>query len=113
MEVKTIQKFMHTSPRKLRLVSDMVRKLTPLEAMDLLRLTPKEAATDLNKAISTALANAKSKGLDNEKIVFKSLEINESSKMRRFRPGTRGRVRPFKRRMAHIKIVLSDQKEKK
>lgn len=109
MEVTTIQKFMHTSPRKLRLVADMVRKMVPNRALDVLRVTPKLAAKDLAKAIETVLANSKQRGRDIEKMSFKSIEVNESSKMRRFRAGTKGRVRPFKRRMAHIKIVLSDE----
>lgn len=109
MEITTIQKYLHTSPRKLRLVADMVRKMAPQSALDVLRVTPKDAAKDLAKAFETVLANAKQKGLDSQKITLKSLEINESAKMRRYRAGTRGRAKPFKRRMAHIKIVLSDQ----
>lgn len=108
MEVFTIQKYIHTSPRKLRLVADMVRKMTPSRAMDVLRVTPKDAAKDLVKAIETVLANTKQKGLDVEKVVFKKIEINEGTKMKRYRAGTKGRTKPFQRRMAHIKIVLSD-----
>ena len=113
MEITTIQKYLHTSPRKLRLVADMVRKMTPARSLDILRLTPKMAAGDLVKALESVLANAKQKGLDADKLNFKKIEINESMKMRRFRAGTRGRVRPFKRRMSHIKIVLSDNPEEK
>lgn len=103
-----IQKFIHTSPRKLRLVADMVRKMKPADALDVLRVTQKLAAKDLAKALETVLANSKQKGMDIEKVVFKTIEINEGTKMRRYRASARGRVRPFKRRMAHIKIVLSD-----
>ena len=114
MEITTIQKYIHTSPRKLRLVADMVRKMEPIRALDVLRVTPKAAAKDLEKALQTVLANAKQQGLDIEKANFKKIEINESMKMRRFRAGTRGRVKPYKRRMSHIKIVLSEEvKEKK
>ncbi len=86
----------------------MVRKMTPEQALNVLKVTPKLAARDLGKAINTVLANAKQKGADIQKLTFKKIEINESTKMRRFNAGTRGRVKPFKRRMAHIKIVLSD-----
>lgn len=110
MEVQTIQKFIHTPPRKLRLVVDMVRKMAPLKALDISRVTPKLAAIDLAKALETVLANAKQSGLDTSKLIFKKLEINESIKMRRFRAGTKGRAKPYKKRMAHIKIVLSDEK---
>ncbi len=113
MEITTIQKYMHTSPRKLRLVADMVRKMTPVKALNVLRVTPKYASRDLAKAIETVLANAKQAGLDENTVVFQKLEIDESTRMRRFHAGTRGRVKPFKRRMAHIKIVVSDQKVEK
>lgn len=113
MEVQTIQRYIHTPPRKLRLVADMVRKMEPTRALDVLRLTPKYAAKDLVKAVETVLANAKVAGMDDSKIIFKKLEIDESMKMRRFRAGTRGRVKPYKRRMSHIKIVLTDNKEVK
>lgn len=108
MEVVTIQKYIHTSPRKLRLVADMVRKIEPERAVDILKVTPKNAAKDLARAIKTVLANAKQQGMETSEITFKTLEINESIKMRRMRAGTRGRAKPYKRRMSHIKIVLTD-----
>ena len=109
MEAQTIQRYIHTSPRKLRLVVDMVRKMNPNQALETLSFTPKSAANHLGSAIKTAVANAKKKGMDQEKVVFKKLEVDESSKMRRFRSAARGRTRPYKKRMAHIKIVLTDE----
>lgn len=109
MEIQTIQKYIHTSPRKLRLVADMVRGMQPLRAIDILSITPKAAAKDLTLAIKTALANAKQKGLVEGKVLFKLIEINEAGKMKRFRAGARGRARPYAKRMSHIKIVLSDE----
>ncbi|MDP3974234.1 MAG: 50S ribosomal protein L22 [Candidatus Daviesbacteria bacterium] len=104
-----IQKFIHASPRKLRLIADMVRKMKPEEAIDILAITPKASAQTLQYALKTALANAKQKGMDLQNINVKSLEINESMKMKRFRAGTRGRIKPYAKRMSHIKIVLSDE----
>lgn len=113
MDIIANQKFIHTSPRKLRLVADMVRGLEPAKALDVLKITPKAAANDLFSAIKVALANAKQKGLEAEKIIFKKIEINESTKMKRYRAGSRGRVKPYKRRMSHIKIVLTDDLSEK
>lgn len=110
MEAVTTQRYIHTSPRKLRLVADMVRSIEPARALDILKVTPKASAKELEKALETVLANAKQRGLDISKLTFKRIEINESMKMRRFRAGTRGRVKPYKKRMSHIKIVLSDEK---
>ena len=113
MEIITIQKNIHTTPRKLRLVADMVRKMKPGAALQVLAFTNKAAAEPLSKAIKTVLANAAQQKLDQESLVFKSLEINEGLKYRRVRAGARGRAKPYKRRMSHIKIVLSDEKGEK
>ena len=106
MEFITIQKNISNSPRKLRLVAQMVRKMDPYAALDILQFTRNSAAVPLSKAIKTVIANAGSK----DGLVFKSIEINEALKMRRYRVGTagRGRGRPYKKRMSHIRIILSD-----
>jgi len=84
----------------------MVRKMDPYAALETLHFTSNAAAQPLLKAIKTVLANSGSK----EGIVFKSIEINEGLKAKRYRVGTagRGRGRPYKKRMSHIKIVLTD-----
>lgn len=112
MEVTTIQKFVHRSPRKLRLVADSIRAIHPVKAVELLRFTSKYAASDLAKAVSTVLGNAKQVGLDLENLRFVRIEINEGPRMKRFRAGARGRVKPYKRRLSHIRIVLTDEVEK-
>ena len=99
-----IQKNIQDSPRKLRLVADMVRKMSPAQAVETLQFTNKAAAAPLAKAIQTALANVKS-----EELVFKSLEINEGTKLKRFRWGSHGHAKSYKKRWSHIKIVLTDE----
>ncbi|MCL5784541.1 MAG: 50S ribosomal protein L22 [Patescibacteria group bacterium] len=111
MEVQTIQKNIHTSTRKLQLVSQMVRQMKPLQALHTLGFVNKAAAQPLSKALQTAIANAKQKNLNEENLIFKKLEINEGPKMRRFRAGSRGRAKMYKKRLSHIKIVLSDEVE--
>lgn len=107
MEYITIQKNISSSPRKLRLVAGMVRKMDPYHALDILHFTRNSAAVPLAKAIKTVIANAGSKDL----LAFKSIEINEGLKMKRYRVGTagRGRGRPYKKKTAHIKIILTDE----
>lgn len=106
MEYITIQKNITTSPRKLRLVADMVRKMSPAKALEVLQFTNKAAAKPLVKAIKTVLANSKK-----DDVIFKTIEINEGPKLKRYRVGTagRGRGRPYRRRWSHIKIILSDE----
>lgn len=106
MEYVNIQKNVGHSPRKVRLVADLVRKMSPVQAVEALRFVNKAAAIDVAKAIKTTLANA---GTD--ELVFRTIEINEGLKMRRYRVGTagRGRGRPYHKRTTHIKIVLTDE----
>ncbi len=110
MEYTTIQKNLQNSPRKLRLVADMIRKMSPSQAVEVLEFANQAAAVPLSKAIKTALANA---GKDD--VVFKKIEINEGMKLKRYRAGTagRGRGRPYKKRWSHIKIVLTDETQVK
>lgn len=110
MKVMTIQKNIGATPRKLRLVADIVRKMKPSLALQTLEFTPKVAALPLSKAIKTALGNAKQQGLSEEGLSFESVEVNEGSKHRRFRAGSRGHADSYKKRTSHIKIVLSDEK---
>ncbi|OGE30881.1 hypothetical protein A2631_04335 [Candidatus Daviesbacteria bacterium RIFCSPHIGHO2_01_FULL_44_29] len=109
-EFTTIQKNLGHTPRKLRLVADMIRKMSPNQALEVLKFTNRAAAVDLAKAIKTALANA---GAHQDHVVFKTIEVNEGLKMKRYRVGTagRGRGRPYKKRTSHIKIVLGEMPE--
>lgn len=87
----------------------MVRSLQPKKALDILQFSPKAAAKDLTSAIKAALASAKQAGMKEGNVSFKKIEVNEGPKMRRFRAGARGRAKPYRRKMSHIKIVLADE----
>ena len=106
MEITSIQKNIGHTPRKMRLVADMIRGMSAQEAVMRLQFVKKAAALDLSKAIKTALGNA---GAVEVPLYFKKLEVNEGIKMRRFHAGTRGRVNPYKLRFSHLKIVLTDE----
>lgn len=94
------------SPRKMRLVADMIRKMEPDRALLTLQFVNRAAAFDLSKALKTALANVGGK----EGLWIKSLEINEGYKTPyRGRSGGRGKMRLYRKKMSHIKIVLSDE----
>lgn len=109
MEITSTQKYISGTPRKLRLVVDMVRKMQPLAALEILEFTQKRAAGDISRALKTALANARQQGLDTEKMFLKKIEVNEGPRIKRQRAGTRGRGKPYKRRMSHVRIVLTDE----
>lgn len=110
MEIITIQKYINTSPRKLRLVADLVRKMKPMGALTVLEHTNKAAAEPMSKAIKTVMANAKQQGIDEGSLSFSKIEVNEGTGLRRMHAGSRGRANAYKKRTSSIKIVLSDEK---
>ncbi len=111
MEIKSIQKFVKTSPRKLRLVANLAKKMSPTEAIETLPFSRKRAATPLIKVIKTAVANAKVKGAKEGDLIFKEIQINEGPVLKRGRPASRGVWHPYKRRMSHIRVVLEERKK--
>jgi large subunit ribosomal protein L22 len=106
MNYMHIQKNLGHSPRKMRLVADQVRSLEPAAAVYRLQFVNKAAAIDLAKAIKSALANVPA-GVSG--VRFEKLEVNEGVKMKRFRAGTRGRIKRYVKKFSHVRIVLSDE----
>jgi large subunit ribosomal protein L22 len=106
MEAKSVQKYELTSPQKLREVVFMIKKMRPTDAVERLPFTHKKAAAPLVKVVKSAIANAKQKGANEEDLVFKEIEINEGPRLKRYRAGARGRAKPYKKRMSHIRVVL-------
>lgn len=96
------------SPRKVRLVADSISALSPSQAIVTLKLMNKRAATPIQKAIQSAVANAVNNFKANaDSLVLKELYVNEGVSYKRFHYAGRGRMRPYKKRTSHIRVVLS------
>ena len=101
------------STRKVRLVADSVRKLTPSAALAALSQMRKSASVPLAKTIASAIANAKLKGAADEALRFKTIEIMGGPSMKRWHAVSRGQAHAFKKRMTHIRIILTEVNNKK
>lgn len=111
MEFTAISKSVRISPRKVGLVADVIRgKRSIDEALASLYLTRKRAAGQIEKTLKSVIANAINRGAKREDLVIKSVIVNPGSFLKRYRPSTRGRQHPYKKRSSHIKITLSDEK---
>lgn len=110
---KSTQKYLIESPRKLRLVVALIKKMGPLEAIEKLPFASKRAAGDLSKVIKSALANARNQGINDTDLIFKEIQIGEGPRLKRGRAASRGRWAPFKKRMSHIRVVLATKPVKK
>lgn len=106
MEAISTQKFAKVSPRKLRLVADMVRGKKVSEALEFLPFVQKRGVLSVGKTIKTAAANAKVKGADTTDLIVKSIEISEGPRLKRFRPVSRGQAHSYVKQMSHIKVIV-------
>lgn len=105
------QKYLIMSPRKLRLVTELIKKMKPTEAVEKLPFVQKRAAEAVSKVVKSAIANAKSQGVGDTELYFKEIQVGEGPRLKRGRPASRGRWHPFKRRMSHIRVVLGTTKK--
>lgn len=112
MEFKSEQKFILLSPRKLRPVVRLVKKLVPVKAIEVLKFVNKRGSAELIKVVKSALANAGQKGYMSDSLVFKEVLINEGPRLKRGQPVSRGRWHPIKKRMSHIRVVLTTKNSK-
>jgi len=110
MEVRAVAKDTGVSPRKVRLLVDMVRGKKVDEALTMLRFTPSPTARVLAKVIKSAAANAES-GFQMSPADLKIVRIfaDEARTLKRYRPRARGRVSPILRRSSHITVVVAEQ----
>lgn len=109
MEVKAENNNVKISTRKVRLVADAIRGLSIKDAFRILATARKKASKVLEKTIKSAVANAINNAkLKEEGLKIKSIEVTEGVALKRFRPSTRGRVHPFKKRTSHIRVILEE-----
>ena len=111
MEARAIAKNVKIAPRKARLVIDLVRGKSVVEADVILANINKEAARLIRKVLTSATANAENNlGLKKENLKVSQAFIDEGLVMKRMKFGSRGHVDPIKKRTSHITIVVSDNK---
>lgn len=109
MQVRAVAKHVRMSPRKVRLVVDLVRGMGVDEALDLLRFTNKAASKPVAKAIDSAAANAEENyGLSRGDLYIAQIIADGGPILKRGRPGARGRFKPILKRSTHITVVLEE-----
>ena len=113
MDIKAEQKYLLASPKKVRPVVSAIKRLSPRGALETLPLIGKRAAEPLAKVIKQAITNAKEKGISEDNLSFKEIQVGEGPRLKRGRPVSRGQWHPIKKRMCHIRVVLTTKESKK
>ena len=104
-----------TSPRKMRLVADMIRGMEVNKALDTLRFSPKEASIKLEKLLMSAIANWQTKNegvrIEESKLFVRGVFVNSGRVLKRLRPAPQGRAYRIRKRSNHVTIYLDSHKK--
>jgi len=112
MRVRAQAKWVRTSARKARLVLDNIRGRSVPEARTILAFTTRAAATDIEKVLRSAVANAEANhGLDGDELVVEAAFADEGPTLKRWKPRARGRVNRIRKRTCHVTLVLAEVQE--
>ena len=113
--VRAYAKGVDQTPRKVGLVASLVRGRTVADALVILEHVPKRAALPVKKAIESAKANASNNhGLDAKTLVISTISVTAGTRLKRFKPASRGRALPFQKRSSNILVeVAGVEKPKK
>jgi large subunit ribosomal protein L22 len=112
MEVKASLKHLRMSPRKIRLVIDVIRKMPVEAALDQLRFINKLAAEPIAKLIKSAIANAENTySLEKSNLYIKEIRSDEGVMLKRWMPRAHGRATSIRKRGCHLNLVLAEIKE--
>jgi len=109
VEVKARAKFIRTSPRKARMVTDLIKGKGVEEALNILGFTKKAPAKIIAKLLKSAVANAdQMKNLNVDTLFIKQITVDQGPTMKRYRPRAMGRATMIRKRMSHITVVLEE-----
>jgi large subunit ribosomal protein L22 len=110
METEAITRFVRLSPRKVRLVVDLIRGKSVEDALNVLKFTPKRSAAVVAKTLRSAVANAENtQSVDVDRLYVKRVMVDEGGMWKRFMPRAMGRATRVRKRLSHIKIVVDER----
>jgi large subunit ribosomal protein L22 len=111
MEASAKLTFARLSPRKTRLVVDMVRGRGIQDALNILKFSPQPSAKLVAKLLGSAVANAEQKGVsDVDRLYVKTIFVDGGAVLKRFTPRAMGRASKIRKPTSHISVVLADTK---
>ncbi|MBM4177858.1 MAG: 50S ribosomal protein L22 [Ignavibacteria bacterium] len=109
MEARAIKRYNRSSPRKMRLVVDLIRGKSAQEALNILQFSDKAAGEVAQLTLKSAISNltAKDQGIDPESIIVKECFVDPGPTMKRISPAPMGRAYRIRKRSHHLTIIVS------
>ena len=110
MEARAKLSYARISPRKVKIVIDLIRNKPVGVALGILKTTPKAASPIVEKLLKSAIANAENNnGMNVENLYIEECYANKGPTMKRIKPRAQGRAYRIEKRMSHITIVLNEK----
>ncbi len=110
MEAKAIVRHIRVTPRKARLVVDLIRGKRVGDALSVLKFTPNHASKVVEKLLRSAIANAEQKNIsDVDRLKVKKAFVDQGPSLKRVMPRAMGRANIIRKRSSHITLVLGDE----
>jgi len=106
MEIISTQKYILLSPKKIRPVANLVKSMKVGQAIERLPFVNKKGSEFLLKVLKTAFSDAKNRGISEENIFIKEIQITEGPRLKRGIAVSRGQWHPITKKMSHIKVIL-------
>ncbi|GAB4292839.1 MAG: 50S ribosomal protein L22 [Ignavibacteriaceae bacterium] len=111
MEAKAVHKYIGSSPRKMRLLIDLIRGQSVDKAIEILHFHPKHASRDAEKALRSAVANIMNNEegtrLEPEELFVKEAFVDQGPTLKRISPAPMGRAYRIRKRSCHLTIVVA------
>ena len=115
MEARAVRKYVHGSPRKMRIVVDSIRGMKVGDALSTLHYMPQRAARWVESTIHSAVHNLMDRNADvrlnEEELVIRHIAVDQASMIKRIRPAPRGRAHRVRKRMSHLTVVVGSTEE--
>lgn len=113
MEARAVHKFLGSSPRKMRLVIDLIRGLSVDKALEILHFSPKHASKDAEKVLRSAVANFMSRDettrVEPEDLYIKDIFVDNGPMLKRIQPAPMGRAYRVRKRACHLTIIVDSK----
>jgi large subunit ribosomal protein L22 len=110
MEARAIVRYLRVTPRKARLVVDLIRGKSVGEAFRILKFTPRHAARSVEKLLRSAVSNAEQKQMKEvDRLWVRQAYVDQGPTMKRTMPRAMGRANIIRKRSSHVTLVLSDE----
>ena len=110
MEAKAVAKYIRITPRKIRIVMNLIRGKNVAEAFAILKFTPKVGADVIEKVLKSAVANAEHNfDMNVDKLYVASAFVDQGPTLKRIHPRSRGQAFKILKRSSHITVVVEEK----